>query len=476
MSEGVTDTPLQVARLDGYSDASGNNLVIVPDLWIQDADDEEDGVFFKVKYMSPSGDRVDDSAIREFVEFPLPEAPKDWPEYVCHPQAVARNYNEGLLILNSLKRVDEMQAAIGKSKVRRPRKKKVALFDQTNASACNDNVDMRKVEMDLRSFPNMDVYVSDGVDDQHGNVIVEDAQPTAVNNDSDKYSGDSQCGGQEIISNNQNGVAVMNTQADLVTNYGCTEENADDVLEVSSNNNVTNTKPSRQYKRKAGKDDKDGSSDDEMYCNKGENFFFEFVPAQDIRLILMSFPDFQKFVVKKLKSLDRTQKAMKSELSNMSVAINDTKTAVVEQCRAADLVEMLTFKELCDQSSLDLPLKDLEDFKKFNAALTDPKQSELKMNVVKFLNSNICTTGKLENNIRVILRKFLSKAAAFKVTAKKEMKEKLVLNETELGRILKDCFVKCYNDPNVLDEGKFLTSVGNILNNVKDWDKGRKSV
>ncbi|KAJ8672416.1 hypothetical protein QAD02_003675 [Eretmocerus hayati] len=202
---------------------------------------------------------------------------------------------------------------------------------------------------------------------------------------------------------------------------------------------------------------KDDSSDDEVLSKK----------------------EFERFIIKKLKRLKKSTESSEADLSNVAVEVQDTKNYVVqEQRRSTDLANIVTYEELCTVSPFELPMKDMKLFLDFDQALVDPKGPELKANVVEYLDSYICTVGKKDSNVRVILRKFISKNVAWRVTAKKPMPDKTVLDSTEFGEILRDRSVKCSFNASMkdtIDEDEFLTTMGRVLSNVEDWEKGCKS-
>ncbi|KAJ8677650.1 hypothetical protein QAD02_013437 [Eretmocerus hayati] len=148
----VKKAPALLIHQNALRDESGNNLVIVPDLWINYGEGEENDDFWIVGYIN-----TNDSAIRGFVENPLPAAPAGWPEHKCYPQAMAKSYNGAILILQSLKEADEI---LSQKKPRAMRGRKKLSYYQTEL-ASGKATDMNTYEVSLESFPNMNVYVQD---------------------------------------------------------------------------------------------------------------------------------------------------------------------------------------------------------------------------------------------------------------------------------------------------------------------------
>ncbi|KAJ8677442.1 hypothetical protein QAD02_013229 [Eretmocerus hayati] len=268
---------------------------------------EENDDFWTVRYRERSGDNTDDSAIRGFVENLLPDAPTGWPEYKCYPQATAKSYNGAILILESLKKADEI-VSHKNPRAKRGKEKVVILADQLNAP--DKATDMSTYEISLKSFPNMDVYVQD-----------EREQFTQNNDHSLQQQGS------------------HGSQSELQTS------NDDQTLQQQDSSSSQN-----------GRDDEDDSSDEEPLSNK----------------------EFKRFVVKKLKSLEKTTKTLKSDLSDVAVSVYDTETLTVEQRSSSDLVDVPMYDEFCSQIDFELPIKNMKLFDEFNAALVDLEEPELK--------------------------------------------------------------------------------------------------
>ncbi|KAJ8674572.1 hypothetical protein QAD02_005834 [Eretmocerus hayati] len=366
----------QIARLEGYLDYSGNNL-FVPDPWIEDGDDD---YAFRVRYMEPSGKKKDDDEIRGFVGNFLPEAPSGWPEYTCYPHAVAKSYNEALLILSSSRNADELHA-VEITKPRRNKKNAKLLPNQMIISnTCGAEISLQdapNIQANLKYFPNMEVFVEE-VEESH--ISNNNYVPAMSHTEQNALPEDSM---QKDPSDNEMVVEGGSPKA-----VGAEKSHSRETSGIEIHNSVQNQAKSQSVNGRKRKhteiNEKDGSSNDEVLFNK-ENF----------------------------------QPSLHTKVS-------------------------------IDSSSFQ----------------------------VKYLDPNICIVGKEDSNVRVILRKCILKNVAWKVTAKKPIPDKVVLNSTEFGKILRDRFVKCYfnaDKKDTIDEDKFLTSMGRVLNNVKDWDKGRKS-
>ncbi|XP_014211233.1 uncharacterized protein LOC106641339 [Copidosoma floridanum] len=164
------------------------------------------------------------------------------------------------------------------------------------------------------------------------------------------------------------------------------------------------------------------------------------------------------------------------EMEILYLKIKD-KMLNIEKRPILNTTNFITFDSFSNKySQHEFPLKTVNEYDDFSKDLEND-ESSFKSDLKQYFLSTINFTLDVTDNLKIILKKLLSKDVLKDFTPQVQKSGKSVFKETKLYCLLEESLIEIYNENLTKDkhinQKIILKSIGTIFNNAKDWDGGR---